>query len=253
MPVTSYSTIAANNNGAPPNGAPEGMAPSGVNDTIRQLMADTAREAQINAVKKLTSVTGTNTIVADMDPELLSYAAGMLLVLIPANTNTSAVTLSIDTLTALDIVKDAGGALVAGDLVVGVPALLLLDDGADDFYLLNPQPRYSSGTYTPTATNVTNVNSSSVSTSQWMRVGNTVNVSGYVTGTALGAGAVEVGISLPITSAISAVEQVSGVAVSTGDFGVITGDVANDRAAFLFISGAGGSFINKYIYTYLIV
>ena len=40
MPITSWSTTAASNNSASPNGAPEGMAPSGVNDTIRQNMAD---------------------------------------------------------------------------------------------------------------------------------------------------------------------------------------------------------------------
>lgn len=40
MGIQSYSTTAASNNSASPNGAPEGMAPSGVNDTIRQIMAD---------------------------------------------------------------------------------------------------------------------------------------------------------------------------------------------------------------------
>lgn len=40
MAIENYSTTAASNNATPPNGAPEGMAPSGVNDTIRQIMAD---------------------------------------------------------------------------------------------------------------------------------------------------------------------------------------------------------------------
>ena len=40
MSIASWSTNAALNNSASPNGAPEGMAPSGVNDTIRQIMAD---------------------------------------------------------------------------------------------------------------------------------------------------------------------------------------------------------------------
>jgi hypothetical protein len=156
MPVTSFSTVAANNNSAAPNGWPEGMSPSSVNDTGRQLMADIAREAQINAVKKLNSVAGTNTITADMDPELASYAAGMFVVLTPANNNTGATTLAIDGLTALDILKEDGDSLVSGDLVAGVPALLMLDSGADDFYLLNPQTVFTvSGTFTGTLTGMT--------------------------------------------------------------------------------------------------
>lgn len=139
MPVTAYSTTAASNNGAAPNGAPEGMAPSGVNDVIRQIMADIALEAQTNNVKVLKSVAGTNTITADMDPELAAYVAGMIVIFTPANTNTGATTIAIDGLAALDIQKGSGSALVAGDLVAGIPALLMLDAGADDFILVNPQ------------------------------------------------------------------------------------------------------------------
>lgn len=40
MAYTKYSLTPANNNAAPPNGAPEGMLPSGVNDTMRDMMAE---------------------------------------------------------------------------------------------------------------------------------------------------------------------------------------------------------------------
>lgn len=39
MAYTKYSLTPADNNSAPPNGAPEGMLPSGVNDTMRDMMA----------------------------------------------------------------------------------------------------------------------------------------------------------------------------------------------------------------------
>jgi len=39
MAYTKYSLTPANNNSAPPDGAPEGMLPSGVNDTMRDMMA----------------------------------------------------------------------------------------------------------------------------------------------------------------------------------------------------------------------
>jgi hypothetical protein len=46
MGVEAWSTTAASNNASPPNGAPEGMAPSGVNDCIRQIMADVRSQLQ---------------------------------------------------------------------------------------------------------------------------------------------------------------------------------------------------------------
>lgn len=41
--IKAYSSTPANNSSAAPNGAPEGMAPSGVNDTMRQIMAEVRR------------------------------------------------------------------------------------------------------------------------------------------------------------------------------------------------------------------
>lgn len=139
MPVTSWSTSPSSNNAAPPNGWPEGMAAAAVNDTARQMMADLVREFQVNAVKVLASVAGTNTITGSLTPDLASYSAGMMVIFTPANTITGAATLNIDSLGALDIQKANGDALVSGDLVAGIPALLLLDSGADDWILLNPQ------------------------------------------------------------------------------------------------------------------
>jgi hypothetical protein len=151
MPVTSYSRTPASNNAAPPNGAPEGMSPGSVNNTIRQIMTDIAQEASKGAARVLESVAGTNTITAGMAPTLDAYSAGMIIVFTPANTNTGATTLSINGLSALDILKAGGSALTAGDLVVGVPAVVVLDSGADDFFLFNPAST-SVGSFTGTLT-----------------------------------------------------------------------------------------------------
>lgn len=96
-------------------------------------------QVQDNAFNVLSSVAGTNSITGSLTPQITAYSAGMLIAFTPANTNTGATTISISGLTALDIFKEDGDALAAGDLVVGVPAFLILDSGADDFYLLNPQ------------------------------------------------------------------------------------------------------------------
>lgn len=139
MPVTSYSRTPASNNSAPPNGAPEGWTPGSMNNTVRQVMSDILQEAGKNLAKVLSAVAGTNTITGGLSPALDGYSAGMLVVLTPAATNTGAVTLNIDALGALDVQNESGTPLNVGDLVVGIPALLLLDSGGDDFQLLNPQ------------------------------------------------------------------------------------------------------------------
>src|SRR5688500_7545831 len=133
MPVTSWSTSPSSNNAAPPNGWPEGMAAAAVNDTARQQMADLGIEFQGNPVKVLGTVAGTNTITAVMTPALTAYSAGMIIVFTPANSNTGATTLNINSLGALDVQKGNAAALVSGDLVAGIPAMLMLDTGADDW------------------------------------------------------------------------------------------------------------------------
>lgn len=259
MPVTSWSTTAANNNAASPNGAPEGMAPSGVNDTIRQIMADVARESQINAVKKLNSVSGTNTITADMDPELASYAAGMLVVLTPANNNTGAATLAIDGLAALDILKADGDALVADDLIAGVPAFLLLDSGADDFFLLNPQSNdFPSGAYTPTLTNANNLSGTpTVGGAQYMRVGTVVTVSGTLLATAAGAGQCSLGVSLPIASDFSNTSQCGGGGGAVEGSAVsalfANADVTNNRITLTWTAGSAAAQALVFSATYRIL
>lgn len=97
-------------------------------------------QVQDGSFNKAGSVSGTNTITASLTPAISSYSAHMTVVLTPANTNTGAVTLALNGLTALDVLKDGGASLVAGDLVSGVPALLVLDTGGDDWILINPQP-----------------------------------------------------------------------------------------------------------------
>lgn len=136
MPVTAYSTVPGNNNGAPPNGAPEGCAPSTINDIIRQIMADIAVEAQTGAVSTLNTIAGTDTITADMNPELTAYATGMIIKFTPANNNTGAATINIDGLGAKSIVKGDGTALAAGDLQASTMHFCVYD--GTNFVLLNP-------------------------------------------------------------------------------------------------------------------
>lgn len=67
----------------------------------------------------LGSVTGTNAIAASSTPPITSYATGATYSFIAANTNSGAVTLSIDGLAAKAVTKAGNTALAAGDIQAG--------------------------------------------------------------------------------------------------------------------------------------
>jgi len=116
------------------------------NQRLTSLGAATARSDALQAgqfqdgtITLLSSVAGTNTITGSLTPALAAYLAGQRFVFTPAASNTGATTININGLGAIDVLKFDGDALVASDLVNGIPALIVLDSGADDAYLLNPQ------------------------------------------------------------------------------------------------------------------
>jgi len=97
----------------------------------------------------------------------------------------------------------------------------------------------TSGTYTPTLTNTTNVAASTSYQAQYMRIGNTVTVSGRVDVDPTAAGQVVLGITIPITSNFGAVEDCAGVAFCTTVAGMgaaLYADTTNDRASLEYIA-----------------
>lgn len=97
----------------------------------------------------------------------------------------------------------------------------------------------SSGTYTPTLFNVTNVAASTAYACQYIRVGNVVNVSGKVDVDPTLAAATVLGISLPIASTLSAAEKCAGVASSNtiaSEVAAIDADTVNNRAQMDWVS-----------------
>jgi hypothetical protein len=67
-----------------------------------------------------------------------------------------------------------------------------------------------SGTYTPTLTNVTNVDASTSQVSSYMRVGNVVTVCGSVNIDPTAAGSTEIRMSIPVASDFTAAHQAGG-------------------------------------------
>lgn len=97
----------------------------------------------------------------------------------------------------------------------------------------------ASGTYTPTLTSVANVTASTAYQAQYLRVGNTVLVSGKVDVDPTAAAATTLGISLPIASNFGAIEDCGGTAAAPGVAGQsagITADAVNDRAQMQWVA-----------------
>lgn len=103
-------------------------------------------------------------------------------------------------------------------------------------------PILESGTYTPSLTEVANVADSTAYVCQYLRVGNTVQVSGQVAiDPTLGATLTQLGISLPVPSALTQAYQAGGTAACAavaGYVAAISGDATNDRAELAFTTGA---------------
>lgn len=100
---------------------------TGVKDGTSAKDAANVSQIQNSNAILLATVAGTDTITASLSPALTAYANGQIFTLIPANTNTGAVTININGLGAKSITKNGSTALVAGDLVAGVEYSLQYD------------------------------------------------------------------------------------------------------------------------------
>lgn len=131
-----------------------------------------------------------------------------------------------------------GGGDITASRTFNVGAGTGITVNADDV-ALTIQTAY--GTYTPTLTNVANLDASTAYACQYLRVGNTVTVSGKVDiDPTLAATVTQLGISLPIASNFTAQEQCGGTAAASGIAGqvaAIRADATNDRAELVYVSG----------------
>lgn len=115
-----------------------------------------------------------------------------------------------------------------------------------------------SGTYTPTRSAEVNMDSNVTMTeAQYMRVSNTVTVSGRFTADpTLAATSTSFEITLPVASNIGALEDVAGTAFCSTVAGMgcgIFGVIANDTAKFQWVSSDINSHTWNYIFSYQII
>ena len=116
------------------------------------------------------------------------------------------------------------------------------------------------GTYTPTLTGVTNVTSSTAFVCQYMRVGNTVTVSGKISVTPTANNTQTIlGVSLPIASNFAAEENCGGLAHTINNTAAdqhgasIYADATNDRATFDYYETHGAADSFSFTFTYRII
>lgn len=224
-----------------------------------------------------------------------AYAAGMAFVFKANHSNTGASTLNVDGVGAKSIKKGgAQAALVANDIASGGVYFAAYEASGDCFLLLNPESgqitaqaldatltalaavswasgtealtltaadtitkvALAHGTYTPTATSVSNVAASTPGVASYLRVGSSVTVSGEVQIDPTTTGDFLLGLSLPIASNFTASTDCSGTASagSAAGYGIVNGDNTNDRAQV-----AGNATVDttnrswRYTYTYRVL
>ncbi len=121
----------------------------------------------------------------------------------------------------------------------------------------NPTGTITSGTYTPTLTNVANLDASTARLATYLRVGNSVTVSGQVdVDPTLTATATELGISLPVASALTTAYQLGGTGAAIAIAGMSAGiqaDATNDRAQMKWIATDVTNQTMAYQFTYQVI
>lgn len=147
------------------------------------------------------------------------------------------------------VLRRAGGSL-------GFGAVDLADADAVTGVLPTANGGSLSGTYTPTLTNVANLDGSTAYACQYMRVGNVVTVSGRfdVDITTIST-LTQIDISLPIASAITAANQAGGTAStvsSVADHAGIMADATNDRVSVIWNTTSASAFSMFFSFTYLV-
>lgn len=114
----------------------------------------------------------------------------------------------------------------------------------------------AAGTYTPTLTGVTNVTATTARKCQYMRVGNTVTVSGQCEIDPTGTGLTVIGISLPIASNFGTAFECGGVGHApavTGHGAAIYADATNNRAELSYVETIGSTDVMTFTFTYEII
>lgn len=163
----------------------------------------------------------------------VAFPEGTKITIVPDSTGQTTVVAAA----GVNIESSSGTLLSAGK---DSPMVLEKKNGANLWFLYNgTSGGFESGTFTPTLTNTTNVAASTAYLCTYVRVDNTVTMSGRVDIDPTSASSNTVlGISLPVASAFTTANQAGGVAfssVAVSDGAAILSDATNDRLTLQYI------------------
>lgn len=142
--LNDYSATAGSNTNSPPNGAPENWAPSTVNDTIRELMARSAKFYK-DAAGSLTSTGSSNAYVLASNSTYTALADISILAFRANFENTGAATINVDSLGAKSIQIEPGVDLASGDIPADKVIMLVYNATDDYFEYTNPSKSAPTG------------------------------------------------------------------------------------------------------------
>jgi hypothetical protein len=114
----------------------------------------------------------------------------------------------------------------------------------------------TSGTYTPTATAIANVDGVTPYQAQYLRVGSMVFVAGLIDIDSTAAAAqTQVGLTLPVASNLSNIVQAGGLIAASNvtAVGTFEADIVNDRVTIKFIAINGVNTAYGYNFAYQVV
>jgi hypothetical protein len=248
------------------SGGTTGLTFSGGPVTTSGIITMAGTLAVSNGGTGVTTSTGTGAVVLSNNPSLVSPALGTptsgtltnctgLPIASGVSGLASGIAIFLATPTSANLAAAVTDETGSGPLVFGSSPSLTTPAIASQTISGTGGNLYG-GVYTPTLTNVANVDSSSAGPASYIRVGNWVFVSGtvFIDPTTVGV-STSVGISLPIASAFTAATDANGTAGSAGvqQSGAIEADATNDRAQIRYIATDASGRNMWYSYGYTII
>lgn len=172
--------------------------------------------------------------------------------------------LAIDTITGLIQRMSISNGITSINSQTGATQTIAAGTGIDvnsssNTHTISVSTDYIIGsTYTPTITNISNIDATTAFPCQYMRIGNVVTVSGRVDIDPTAATVTAIGISLPVASAITNDYQIAGTGAIGNEFtpAAILGDATNDRALMNLTIPVTGTLSNAswfFTFTYRIL
>lgn len=175
--------------------------------------------------------------------------------LVTADTNASLTDADIPATIARDTEVAASTAAAAAALAAHVVAADPHPTYTTAAELSAALTNFTSGTYTPTLTNTTNVAASTPRQATYLRVGNSVTVAGQIDIDPTGAGQTVLGLSLPVASAFTTAYQLGGAAACPAvlQSAAISADSTNDRAQLEWLTADIANQTWTYTFTYQVI